>query len=687
MAEIVAHLAASLTAETAEWGRGLDQARDKLASSGAAMNRSMAGIEKGAVSVGNMITTFIGIGTVVAFASATKSALNFADSISEAAKQAGLTTKAYQELDYAQRVSGGSTESWNRGIRTFTNLIGEAAAGSKTAVDALRAVGITQQDLLKQDVATLYTRASDGLSKYTTAADRATAAQNLFGKAAKESGNAFALSAAELANLRTQASATGQVLDSATIANAKEANDRLDELTRTIKNDLTQALVQFAPALIASAKFVRDLGEMAGWAARKVGLLADTTKEQEYQSLLEKRLKIVNNIAYLQGGALEIFNGGSLEKNQAALNDIDTRLASIRQKQQAAQASEAAPSVGAVSSVSPVKGADQGDKSALELVRRIQRAAQESNAALTSDAAQGAQARMAITRQEFEFKASQMNLSVAQAGQVQAALQQFDDAARFAKQAEAEAAFEANLVKYESMVAAIDAEYALEIERRDALLELDRVYQELGLEQDEKYAALKRDVIIRTESKSMGFLATAQAAQKKGDELNWKQKTALAGTALTGLSALMQSESKKQFEIGKKAAIAGALVSTYQAVASGLATTPFFPLGIAMGAVALAVGLSNIQRIKSQQFGGAGGGGGSIPTPSAASAGASSAGNDATAPAGSDIAQAPNSASTPRRTINVYLQGSGRYSSAEIRELVGQINEEQADGDRVEAFA
>lgn len=85
----------------------------------------------------------------------------------------------------------------------------------------------------------------------------------------------------------------------------------------------------------------------------------------------------------------------------------------------------------------------------------------------------------------------------------------------------------------------------------------------------------------------------------------------VASSILGNLSALMNSESRKAFKIGKTAAIANATVSTYQAATSAYAAMAGIPvvgpsLGIAAAAAAIAAGVTNIQAIKSQKFGGGG---------------------------------------------------------------------------------
>ncbi len=86
------------------------------------------------------------------------------------------------------------------------------------------------------------------------------------------------------------------------------------------------------------------------------------------------------------------------------------------------------------------------------------------------------------------------------------------------------------------------------------------------------------------------MIATQQTQQFKGIQ-----------QGLTNLSTLMDSHSKKAFEVGKAAALANAIVGTAAAVVNALAVPPF-PLGIALAVTAAAAGLVQIQKISSQQY-------------------------------------------------------------------------------------
>ena len=111
-----------------------------------------------------------------------------------------------------------------------------------------------------------------------------------------------------------------------------------------------------------------------------------------------------------------------------------------------------------------------------------------------------------------------------------------------------------------------------------------------------------------------------QERQNAIDSLSAKGKKELAFGAFREALSIAASGSKKLFELNKKFALAEAVVNGFRAIQAGFATQPFFPVGIAMGALAAVKTATQIQGIKSTSFSGGGktpsAGGGSVALPS-----------------------------------------------------------------------
>lgn len=199
-------------------------------------------------------------------------------------------------------------------------------------------------------------------------------------------------------------------------------------------------------------------------------------------------------------------------------------------------------------------------------------------------------------------------------------------------------------------------------EQNTAELELLRQRFESGLLAEEEYQALRQ-----------GIIDGANARSKAAEEANTKDRLNLASSMFSNLSGLMSSGSKKMFEIGKAASIANAVISGYEAVVSSYAAGAKIGgpwLGAAYAATAAAATFAQIQRIRSQSFGGGGG------SPSAGM------GGGAPSSAGQNVAQNGAQVQTPAapsRTIAITLAGRS-YSAADVRDLITEINEQIGDG-------
>lgn len=151
-----------------------------------------------------------------------------------------------------------------------------------------------------------------------------------------------------------------------------------------------------------------------------------------------------------------------------------------------------------------------------------------------------------------------------------------------------------------------------------------------------------------------------------------REQTDATKQIFSDLSVLMQSNSKKQFEIGKAAARVNTVISTYEGAQKAFTSLAGIPvvgpaLGTAAAAAAIAAGGIRLQAINSTSFGG----GGSV------SAGAGGAG----AAASASTAAAPAQAAEPSRTVRVdTLDPTALVSGAVINKLAEQLAEYQEDG-------
>lgn len=361
----VATLLAELALESASFHRDLGKAVSSLNSSSTQMNKALASVERQARTMNKVMGAAITGWVATLGVQAVKSANEFGSAIADMAKNTGLGTDALQEFRYAAGQAGGSTEAMDAALLKFTQVIGEAAQGSKQAVDALKRVGITTDELKSKNVDQLFVEASDALNKMGDSAGRNSAMVDLFGKSATKTAEAFSLSAKEMDGLRQAAHNAGAVLSEEAIAKAKVAADQFDSLAMVLKVQATAALVQFGPLLVKTTQFLADLGDMATWAAKQVGLL-DKSEDDVYQDMLERRTDLADRLTFLQKAVTPGTIGGGIRDEikivSAELKKLDAQILDSINKQNAAKSAKPTPgtpaALGAVRTVTPVASKD-----------------------------------------------------------------------------------------------------------------------------------------------------------------------------------------------------------------------------------------------------------------------------------------------------------------------------------------
>jgi hypothetical protein len=196
-----------------------------------------------------------------------------------------------------------------------------------------------------------------------------------------------------------------------------------------------------------------------------------------------------------------------------------------------------------------------------------------------------------------------------------------------------------------------------------------------GLISDEQWQAQSALLVAYYEAEKTRI--TDEETKKRYDIAQVYRKLDLnsARTFLGYMSQLMNTKSKELFEIGKAAAIAGAIIDTYKAATGAYAALSMIPivgpaLGAAAAAAAIAAGIANVEQIRSQKIGG----GAATPTFAASPTTGLPSGSPGAVPA---LGGGDNQAGT--RTVILELRGP-TFMREFAREMVETFNEEVLDG-------
>lgn len=218
---------------------------------------------------------------VAAFASYTAKVFEAADGIGKLSQTTGFGTKAIQELTFAASQSNVEAQALNQGLSVFSRTVGDAAMGGEQAQKAFRALGVSVLDAngnLKPNEA-LLSEVSDALARTTSAAERASLAQDLFGRGGQQLLPLLSQGSKGMNELARKANELGIVLDDKLIQSADETNDKLSAMKQVVQAQLSRALLELAPVIQFVTAEIVKMTESTIWLIQQGGKLYDWTKQ------------------------------------------------------------------------------------------------------------------------------------------------------------------------------------------------------------------------------------------------------------------------------------------------------------------------------------------------------------------------------------------------------------------------
>lgn len=232
----------------------------------------------------------------------------------------------------------------------------------------------------------------------------------------------------------------------------------------------------------------------------------------------------------------------------------------------------------------------------------------------------------------------------------------------------------AEIERDKTKVARMDAAHKAIVERRiKAEEELSILAVEKETERGARIAEVRAQYAREDEDSHNTIIAQWEAgARGKADVMS---------NFFGQMSALMESRNKKMFEVGKAAAIAGAIVDTYRGAQSAFtafagqaameANPAMLAAGIAAAGAAVVAGMARVASIRSTTIGGGGGGAGG-----GGSAGMATGGGGSDLP-GRGNGNAESLAGSPS-AVNISLHGSS-FSAEQVRGMIAALNDARGD--------
>ena len=224
---------------------------------------SLAGAALGAPTI--KIARFVGEG------------LAAADSMAKLSRRLGVSAKDIAAFGRAAELSGTTQQAVTTAIERMSVTLGDAARGSKSAGDALRALGLNAEQMLSMAPAAAFSRTASAIAAIEHPTRRSDLAIKIMGRSAGQLATLLATESETMARARREAELFGTALSASATLRVEAANDAISRLGLAAEGLSVHMAVAAAPAVerfgdsVESA--VESMGGMAA-IARHAGLAA-----------------------------------------------------------------------------------------------------------------------------------------------------------------------------------------------------------------------------------------------------------------------------------------------------------------------------------------------------------------------------------------------------------------------------
>lgn len=253
-------LLGTIAINNSDANKAIDNTTDKA---GKSESKLLSGVKTaakwGAAIVGGATAAATGL---VKFA---EKAASTADHIDKMSQKIGLSREAYQELDFICSQSGADVDNLRIGMKTLTNQMMAAQAGTSSATAIFDQLGISVTDAngtLKSQETMLW-ECLDALQGVENQSVRAALANKLFGKSGSDLMPLINGARGSIHDMKEEAHRLGLVLDDDAIDSGVRLTDTIDQVKRSFSSIITKLGAEVMPIVQKVAdKIVEKLPEI-----------------------------------------------------------------------------------------------------------------------------------------------------------------------------------------------------------------------------------------------------------------------------------------------------------------------------------------------------------------------------------------------------------------------------------------
>jgi chaperonin cofactor prefoldin len=220
-------------------------------------------------SLGKMKTAFSGLkGSIVGLVGAaglgalSKNLLSTADRLDKVSKQTGVTTTNLQKFQFAASQSGVGTEGLNKALQTLGKRTGEVVTEGGEFAETFERLGIELQNVdgTTKDMSEIFLQGAEAVSQLGSDAEKAAAANDLFGRSGMELLPLFSGGAKLINAYGKELETAGGIMNDKFITASAAANDAMDKAGRVLKTAFANILMALLPSLKDFAETLSKFG-------------------------------------------------------------------------------------------------------------------------------------------------------------------------------------------------------------------------------------------------------------------------------------------------------------------------------------------------------------------------------------------------------------------------------------------
>ena len=177
------------------------------------------------------------------FVAMARQGIKAADANAKAARNAGLSARAYQELAHVFERAGSSGIVLSKATQTLQRRILDGERGLKEVLDSFRDIGVSWETLSELSPEQAFLRTLEALRGVSDEGRRLALAQKLLGRAGRELGNVLAQTSEEIEEQRRRLRDLGGVLSGPLAKRAEDFEDAITDASKVVRTQFTAAIL------------------------------------------------------------------------------------------------------------------------------------------------------------------------------------------------------------------------------------------------------------------------------------------------------------------------------------------------------------------------------------------------------------------------------------------------------------